>query len=169
MEDPTTGQDRLARHTRILRHRGPAWLGLTASREGAELLPHLVATAGGAVTWWDRTADDDAAAAVLEASARARKAGVQHRVVGLREDPDGGRAGDARRAAAAAALRTTWGEAADDLLPVSTALDVALPADAVLWLGALPGTGSRPWDLVQGARRVALPFSDRLLPHLPRR
>ncbi|GAA5159943.1 hypothetical protein GCM10011366_20800 [Ornithinimicrobium tianjinense] len=169
VEDPTTGADRLARHTRILSHRGPAWLGLTASRAGAELLPHLVASAGGAITWWDRTADDAAAADVIAASERAREAGVQHRVVGLREDADGGRAGDARRAAAAAALRTTWGEGTEDRLPVSSALDAALPADAVLWLGDLPGTGSRTWELVQGVRRVALPFSDRLLPHLPRR
>ncbi|SOC58092.1 hypothetical protein [Ornithinimicrobium cerasi] len=184
VEDPATAAERLARHARILSHRGPAWLamsGLEYGRSG-ELLPHLVASGGSALTWWDRTVGDDEAAGVFSASREAFEAGVQHRVLGLREDPAGGAPGSgaspalrAAREAAVEALRQTWGEEAEGVLPVTVALDAALPADAVVWFGTAPGPDGaaphslvdRPWELLQGARAVALPFSDRLLGQLP--
>lgn len=90
----------------------------------------------------------------------------------MHEDVDGsaGEPGRGAREAASTALHRTWGR--DDLsVPVGDALDQAFPRDAVVWLGAVPdGSHGRPrsWDLVQGTRPVALPFSDRLLPLLPR-
>lgn len=69
------------------------------------------------------------------------------------------------------------------ILPLSDVLDQTLPEEAVLWLASRPlppralgapaGPASvccrpRVIDLVQGARPVALPFSDRLLDALPR-
>jgi hypothetical protein len=174
VEDPATCVDRLTRHSRILAHRGPAWLGLTAGAASGELLGHLVANGGSAVTWWDREAGDGAAEEVFVASARAQEAGVQHRVVGLREDVDGAQdeAGRSERVAAAEALRVTWEEEAEGVLPVSVAVDRALPQDAVVWLGSSSEgadlrLADRPWELLQGVRGLALPFSDRLLSHLP--
>ena len=94
--------------------------------------------------------------------------------VGLREDVDGGQGepGRSERAAAADALRVTWGEEAQGVQPVSVAIDRALPQDAVVWLGSSSERADlrladRPWELLQGVRAVALPFSDRLLRHLP--
>lgn len=184
VEDPATAADRLARHARILSHRGPAWLAMSGLEHGrsGELLPHLVASGGSALTWWDRTVGDDEAAGVFSASREAFEAGVQHRVLGLREDPAGGAPGSGAdptlreaREAAVEALRQTWGEEAEGVLPVTVALDAALPDDAVVWFGTAPGPDGaaphslvdRPWELLQGARAVALPFSDRLLGQLP--
>jgi hypothetical protein len=181
VEDPSTAGERLARHARLLGHRGPAWLAMSGQGRSGELLPHLVSTGGSAVTWWDRLADDAASEGVFAASAQAAEAGVQHRVVGLREDVDGQDPPSRRaaRTAAVEALRQTWGPEADGLLPVSVALDQALPARAVVWFGTLPAPGpgtvgdpcgrlaDRPWELLQGRRDVALPFSDRLVAHLP--
>ena len=117
------------------RRLGVLQLALTGGEESGELIGHLVANGGCAVTWWDREADDTVAAEVFVASARAQEAGVQHRVLGLREDVDGrrGEPGRSARAAAAQALRTTWGQEAEGLPPVSVALDQALPDDAVVW------------------------------------
>ncbi|MFK5634321.1 hypothetical protein ACI3EQ_06965 [Ornithinimicrobium sp. LYQ103] len=162
---------RLARHAELLRGRGRAWLGLDAGAGSRELLELLAAQGVSTFTWWDREGDDRQADPVFEASLLASAAGVPHRVLGLREDVDGSSREPARTARALArdALSTTWGR--DDLpLPVGDALAQALPPDAVVWLGAVPGppaAAPRSWDLVQGVRPVALPFSDRVLPLLP--
>ncbi|WP_141816966.1 hypothetical protein [Ornithinimicrobium humiphilum] len=171
-----TRSGRLARHADVLRRRGTPWLALDGGDGSAGLLPLVAAAGGGAVTWWDRRADASAADEVFAASALAADAGVPHRVVGLREDVDGGTSdtGTLRRAAAARALTRTWGPEADGLLAVSPALRDALPAAAVLWLGSAPGPDrgalplpDRTWELVQGVRPVALPLADRLLELLP--
>ncbi len=164
---------RLARHGDLLRRRGPAWLGLDGSSSSGELLNlRHGGPVAGAVTWWDRHADDRAADRAIGANRAAVEAGLVHRLVGVHEDVDGsaGEPGRSAREAASTALHRTWGR--DDLpVPVGDALVQALPRDAVVWLGAVPdGSRGRPrsWDLVQGVRPVALPFSDRLLPLLPR-
>lgn len=183
-----TRRSRLARHAELLRGRGPVWLGLAGEDASRELL-ELLAEAGAdlhTVSWWDRVAPDEAAEPVFAASALAARAGVAHRVVGLREDVDGshGDPGRGAREVAEAALAQTWPpEDAGHQLPVSDAVDQALPEDAVLWLGSQPSPpralgapagraavccSPRLVDLVQGVRPVALPFSDRLLTLLPR-
>ncbi|WP_131106303.1 hypothetical protein [Ornithinimicrobium sufpigmenti] len=183
-----TRRSRLARHTELLGSRGPVWLGLTGKEASRELLALLAEAQVDVhtVSWWDRLAPDEGADPVFAASALAADAGVPHRVVGLREDVDGshGDPGRAAREVADAALAQTWpAQDGRDRLPVSDALDQALPEDAVLWLGSQPSPpralgapagpaavccSPRLVDLVQGVRPVALPFSDRLLTLPPR-
>ena len=178
---------RLARHTELLRRRGPAWIGLTGEEGSRQLLDITTKDHADvhAVSWWDRLAPDEAAEPVFAASTLAAAVGAPHRVVGLREDVDGthGEPGRSARGVAEAALAATWPQDGRWQLPVSDALDQALPEDAVLWLGSRPvpprALGApagreavccrpRVVDLVQGVRPVALPFSDRLLSLLPR-
>ena len=167
-----TRRARLARHADLLLGRGPASLALDGGDVDRELLDLVAGSADAdAVTWWDRRADDRTAGRVISANRLAVGAGLPHRVLGLLEDADGsgGEPGRGARERALAALHRTWGR--DDLpLPVSDALTQALRPEAVLWWGAVPGgTVGRPrsWDLAQGVRPVALPFSDRLLALLP--
>ena len=171
-----TAARRLRRHVELLRARGPAWLGLAGRPADAGLLDLVGREPEGvsAVTWWDRAGDDEAGAAVVAASRAAVAAGLPHRVVGVREDVDGSDAGPGATArdAAARALALTWPDVPSPRrpVPVSDALDQALPRDAVVWLGARPQPASlgavraahrpRSWDLVQGVRPVALPWSD---------
>ncbi|MGD8199376.1 hypothetical protein ACQE98_01770 [Ornithinimicrobium sp. W1679] len=168
-----TRKARLARHAGLLLGRGPAWPALDGGAADLELLGLITGSADvGAVTWWDRLADDSAAERVFDANRAATDLGLPHRVVGLREDVDGSAGGPGRRARELSqdSLRRTWGDG-DLPLPVGDALDQALPPDAVLWFGSTPDAPpGRPhsWDLVQGVRPVALPFSDRLLARLPR-
>ncbi|MGD8148721.1 hypothetical protein [Ornithinimicrobium sp. Y1694] len=190
--DGITRSSRLTAHVDLLRSLGPVRLGLTGDEGSGELLDLLARSSDvRAVTWWDRLADDSAAEEVFAASARAAEAGVPHRVLGVREDVDGGRAGELAREHAHAALERTMssprsGSAPRDMLALGPVLDDALPASAVLWLGAtrvsqesagsstetstdrsIGSARARVWDQVQGVRQIALPFSDRLLPLLP--
>lgn len=183
-----TRGSRLARHTELLRRRGPVWLGLTGGEAGRELLELLTEDDAdvSTISWWDRQAPDEVAEPVFAASTLAAAARVPHRVLGLREDVDGAHdePGRSARGVAENALAATWpSRGAPEQLPISDSLDQVLPEDAVLWLGsrpvppralgALAGAASvccspRVVDLVQGVRPVALPFSDRLLSLLPR-
>ncbi|QFG70023.1 hypothetical protein [Ornithinimicrobium pratense] len=182
-----TRGSRLARHTELLRRRGPVWLGLTGEEGSRQLLELLAQDTADvqAISWWDRLAPDEAADPVFTASTLAATAGVPHRVLGLREDLDGAHGGPGRsaRGVAEAALAASWPQDGRVQLPLSDALDQALPDDAVLWLGSRPvppralGAPAGPSavccnprviDLTQGVRPVALPFSDRLLSLLPR-
>ncbi|WP_298889928.1 hypothetical protein [uncultured Serinicoccus sp.] len=144
---------RLAAHVRLLAGRGRPVLGLGAEAGLLALAPSLRVATGGsgapgstveAVTWW-HPADSDSTRAMISGGDRAFRAGVDQRLV-LVDDADPAE--------------------------VARALDRALAADAVLWLGHRPGaaTDRRTRGLLAAlppTRRVALPWSDRLLPLLP--
>ncbi|KUG52492.1 hypothetical protein AVL62_14300 [Serinicoccus chungangensis] len=144
---------RLAAHVALLARRGRPVLGLDAGADLLALAPALGRAAEGsagpgapveAVTWW-HPADGDSTRAMISSGDRALRAGVDQRLV-LVDDADP--------------------------VEVARALDRAVPADAVLWLGHRPGaaTDRRTRALLAAlppTRRVALPWSDRLLPLLP--
>lgn len=162
---------RLAAHVRLVGGATAVWLGMTPGGSTGELLPVVARSAGTALSWWDRQEEGPAVRQVFDDAAAAWRAGVRHRVVGVREDVDGSRGepGRSARALALAGLRETWGEEQSEGVPaVSTAVHEAMPAGVNLVLGTTAAgrvdlLADRPWDLLQGVRRVILPFSDRAL------
>ncbi len=164
----TDGTHRLAAHARLLDRRGRPVLGLggeagllrllpllTGPREGSGAAGSCAAGSGAAgsgaagspveaVTWW-HPASTDSTRAMISGGDLAFRAGIDQRLV-LVDDADPAE--------------------------VARVLDRALAAEEVLWLGHRPGeaAGRRVRSLLAApgsTRRVALPWSDRLLPLLP--